>query len=327
MNWSGRRVLVTGAGGFIGSHLTEELTRLGATTRALVHYNALGSSGWLDSSAVRDDVEVIAGDICDPDVARRIMEDVDVVFHLAALIAIPYSYRAPFSYLRTNAEGTMNLLLAARASNVERFVHTSTSEVYGSAVYVPIDEGHPLQAQSPYAASKIAADKLAEACHWSFGLPVVTIRPFNTFGPRQSARAVVPTIVAQCLAGDVVRLGNQWPKRDLNYVSNTVDGFIRGATAPEAVGQTINLGSGCEVTIGELVQMVAKIVGWPVRVEEDGERKRRQGSEVERLLAANGLAMTLLGWKPRVTLEEGLHLTIDWIREHITTYRPGVYTI
>jgi len=255
------------------------------------------------------------------------MEDVDVVFHLAALIAIPYSYRAPFSYLRTNAEGTMNLLLAARASNVERFVHTSTSEVYGSAVYVPIDEGHPLQAQSPYAASKIAADKLAEACHWSFGLPVVTIRPFNTFGPRQSARAVVPTIVAQCLAGDVVRLGNQWPKRDLNYVSNTVDGFIRGATAPEAVGQTINLGSGCEVTIGELVQMVAKIVGWPVRVEEDGERKRRQGSEVERLLAANGLAMTLLGWKPRVTLEEGLHLTIDWIREHITTYRPGVYTI
>ena len=239
MNWNGKRVLVTGAGGFIGSHLTERLVELGATTRALVHYNALGSWGWLDHSPFRNDIEAVAGDVTDRDSVRQVVHRMERVFHLAALIAIPYSYQAPASYVRTNVEGTLNVLQAAHEWGVEVVVHTSTSEVYGTARYVPIDEAHPLQGQSPYAASKIGADKMAEAFHLSFGLPVVTVRPFNTFGPRQSARAIVPTIIAQGLAGSVVRLGNLHPRRDLTFVSDTVEGLVRAAAVTEAIGKTL----------------------------------------------------------------------------------------
>lgn len=320
-------MLVTGAGGFIGSHLTERLVESGAMVRALVHYNALGSSGWLSQSSVRKDVELIAGDICDRDSVRQAMHGTEVVFHLAALIAIPYSYHAPASYVRTNVEGSLNILQATRELGVQRVVHTSTSEVYGTARYVPINEAHPLQAQSPYSASKIGADKLAESFHFSFGLPLVIVRPFNTFGPRQSERAIIPTIITQCLAGEVVRLGNLHPTRDLNYVANTVDGFLLAGSEPAAIGQTVNLGSGREISIGELVHLVARLAGRSVMIEGDQQRVRPEGGEVERLLADNTLARTLLGWEPRIGLEEGLILTIEWVNKNLEKYRPGDYIL
>ena len=325
MSYEGKTVLVTGAGGFIGSHLTEALVRAGARTRALIHYNALGSAGWLDESPARNDLQLIFGDICDADVMREAVRGCDVVFHLAALIAIPYSYRAPSSYVRTNVEGTLTVLQECRAAGVDRIVHTSTSEVYGTAQRVPIDENHPLQAQSPYSASKIGADKIAEAFHLSFGVPVVTVRPFNTFGPRQSARAVVPTIITQCLTADSVELGSLHPTRDLNYVSNTVDAFLAAGTAADAVGQTINAGSGREISIGDLAQLIARVVGKPVRIRSIDERVRPANSEVERLLADNSLAKLVLGWSPAVSLEDGLRSTIEWFRDHISGYRTGVY--
>ncbi len=327
MNWCGRRVLVTGAGGFIGSHLTERLVALGATTRAFVHYNALGSWGWLDHSVVRDSVEVIAGDICDRDSLRPALQDVEIVFHLAALIGIPYSYYAPASYVRTNVEGTLNVLQVAREMGVGRVVHTSTSEVYGTARYVPIDEDHPLQGQSPYAASKIGADKMAEAFYLSYDLPVVIVRPFNTFGPRQSARAIIPTIIAQCLTGEVVRLGSLHPTRDMNYVANTVDGFIRAAEEPAAIGETINLGSGKEISVGDLAQLIIRLSGRSVTVEYEEERTRPAGSEVERLLADSTKAARLLDWKPGVDLESGLRLTLAWMEDHLGRYRADVYNV
>jgi len=327
LNWNGKRVLVTGAGGFIGSHLTERLVELGANVRALVHYNALGTWGWLDQSRLRDQMQVIAGDIADRDSVRHAMQDVEVVFHLAALIAIPYSYQAPLSYVRTNVEGTLNVLQNARDLNVERVVHTSTSEVYGTARYAPIDEAHPLQGQSPYSASKIGADKIAESFHLSFDVPVVTVRPFNTFGPRQSARAVIPTIITQCLTGDTVKLGSLHPTRDLNFVSNTVDGFVLAASTPEAVGQTINLGSGREISVGDLAQLIARLTGRDITIQGDEQRVRPGKSEVERLLADNTKARTVLGWEPKVTLEEGLTRTIAWLQQHIERYRPGVYVV
>ncbi len=331
LNWAGKRALVTGAGGFIGSHLVERLVALGASTRAFVHYNALGTWGWLDESAVRDQVEVVAGDIGDRESVRAAMQGMDIVFHLAALIAIPFSYQAPSAYVRTNIEGTLNVLQAARDLGTTRIVHTSTSEVYGTARYVPIDEAHPLQGQSPYAATKIGADKLAEAFHRSFGVPVVTVRPFNTFGPRQSARAVIPTIITQALAGEVIRLGSLTPTRDLNYVSNTVEGFVLAAQAPGAVGQTINLGSGREISIGDLAQLIARLLEQEIRLEPDAQRVRPEQSEVERLVADNRLARQLLGWEPAVSLEEGLLATIDWFRQHLAKhrarYRPGVYVV
>lgn len=327
MNWTGKRVVVTGAGGFIGSHLTERLVELGANVRAFVHYNGLGSWGWLDQSPVREAIQVVAGDVTDRDSVRQAMHDRETVFHLAALIAIPYSYQAPASYVRTNVEGTLNVLQAARDACVECVVHTSTSEVYGTAQRVPIDEAHPLQGQSPYSASKIGADKMVEAFHLSFSLPVVTVRPFNTFGPRQSARAVIPTIITQCLAGETVRLGNLRPTRDLNYVSNTVDGLVLAASTPNAVGQTFNLGSGREISIGDLARLIAQLTGRSIHIESEAERVRPDGSEVERLLADNRLARELLGWEPRVNLEDGLHRTIEWIRQHPERYRPGVYVI
>jgi dTDP-glucose 4,6-dehydratase len=327
LNWNGKRVLVTGAGGFIGSHLTERLAELGADIRALVHYNALGTWGWLDHSSVRDQINVIAGDVCDRDSLRQAMQGKEIVFHLAALIGIPYSYHAPVSYLRTNIEGTLNVLQCARELSVERVIHTSTSEVYGTAQYVPIDEAHSLQGQSPYSASKIGADKLVESFHLSFDVPVVTVRPFNTFGPRQSARAVLPTIIAQCLSGEKIRLGSLHPTRDMNYVSNTVDGFVLAASTPSAIGQTFNLGSGSEISIGDLAQLVARLIGKPIQVESQTERMRPSGSEVERLLANNTLARNILGWEPKVTLEDGLQRTIDWAQQHLARYRHSVYSI
>jgi dTDP-glucose 4,6-dehydratase len=327
VDWTAKRVLVTGAGGFIGSHLAERLVTLGARVRALVHYNALGAWGWLDHSPMKGEMEVVAGDIRDRDSVREAMQGTDIVFHLAALIAIPYSYHAPLSYVHTNIEGALNVLQTARELNIERVVHTSTSEVYGTARYTPIDEQHPLQGQSPYSASKIGADKMAEAFHLSFGVPVVTVRPFNTFGPRQSARAIIPTIITQILAGEHIRLGNLHPTRDLSYVANTVDGFVSAASAPEAVGQTINLGSGQEISMGDLAQLIATLMGKAITIESEAQRTRPDGSEVDRLLADTTLAQRLLGWKPMVSLEEGLRQTIDWIQEHREQYRAGVYVL
>jgi NAD dependent epimerase/dehydratase len=318
-------VLVTGAGGFIGSHLAERLVQLGAKTRALVHYRGNGSWGWLDDSPVRSEMQIVAGDVRDRDLVVEAMKGVSVVFHLAALIGIPYSYHAPASYVDTNIGGTLNVLQAARDVGVQRVVHTSTSEVYGTAQYVPIDESHPLHAQSPYAATKIGADKLAESFHLSYGLPVVTIRPFNTFGPRQSERAVIPTIIAQLLTGETIRLGNLTPTRDLNYVSNTVDGFIMAASAEAAAGRTMNIGSGREISIRELVDVIGRLTGRQPRIEVDPERERPGTSEVERLLANASLARQTMGWEPRVSLEDGLQLTIDFIRHHLSRYRSGSY--
>lgn len=320
-------MLVTGAGGFIGSHLIERLVQIGARTRAFVHYNALGTWGWLDESSIRNDLEVIAGDVRDRDSVSRAVNDVDIVFHLASLIAIPYSYHAPASYIHTNIEGTLNVLQASREASVERLIHTSTSEVYGTAKYVPIDEAHPLQGQSPYSASKIGADKIAEAFFLSFGLPVVTVRPFNTFGPRQSARAVIPTIITQCLTGTVVRLGNTNPTRDLNYVDDTIEGFLKAGSSAAAVGKTINLGTGREVSIGELAQLVARLCGIEITVETEEQRFRPDKSEVERLVADITLARELLSWEPVIDLEKGLAQTIEWMRQHLHRYRPNVYTI
>ncbi|MCC7073397.1 MAG: GDP-mannose 4,6-dehydratase [Deltaproteobacteria bacterium] len=327
MSLRGAQVLVTGAGGFIGSHLAERLVVDGAKVRAMVHYNALGSWGWLDESPHAGNMEVLAGDILDGESVREAMSGCEVVFHLAALIAIPYSYRAPKSYVRTNVEGTLHVLHGARSLGTKRVIVTSTSEVYGTARTVPITEAHPLQAQSPYSATKIAADKIAESFHLSFGVPVVTLRPFNTFGPRQSARAVVPTIITQALAGDQVRLGNTAPTRDMNYVSNTVDGYMAAATAPGIDGETIQLGTGREVSVGDLVPMIGQILGKELRIARERERERREGSEVERLVADASRAGRLLGWKPQVTLEQGLERTVEFMRTHAARYRAGQYAV
>jgi NAD dependent epimerase/dehydratase len=321
----GKKVLVTGAGGFMGSHLAEQLVRVGANVRAFVHYNALGSWGWLDESPLRGEFDVVSGDITDPACVRTAVAGREIIFHLAALIAIPFSYQAPELYVRTNALGTLNLLQSAREAGLERVVHTSTSEVYGTAQTVPIREDHPLQGQSPYSASKIAADKMAESYYCSFDTPVVTVRPFNTFGPRQSARAVIPTIIMQCLRGETVRLGSLEPKRDMNFVSNTVEGYLKAAVEPKALGRTINLGSGREISIGDLAQLIAKMTGKSIRIESKPELKRPERSEVNRLLADNALAGELLGWSPAISLEEGLEQTIGWVGEHLERYRPGVY--
>jgi len=326
-SWQGRRVLVTGADGFIGSHLAERLAAEGARVRAFVWYNSFGRWGWLDDSPVRDALEVVAGDVTDAEFVRGAVADCEVVFHLAALIAIPYSYSAPRSYVRTNVEGTLNVLQAAREAGVGRVVHTSTSEVYGTARVVPIAEDHPLTGQSPYAASKIAADKMAEAFHLSFGLPVVTVRPFNTYGPRQSARAVIPTIVSQALRGGPVRLGNLHPTRDLTYVADTVEGFVRAGAAAGVEGRTINLGSGRETSIGGLVELVGTVLGRKLECAVEAERVRPETSEVERLLADAALARQLLGWTPAVELPAGIERTVEWIRAHLDSYRRGVYVV
>jgi len=327
MNWNGQKVLVTGAAGFIGSHLAERLVALGANTRAFVHYNSSGSWGWLDQSPVRDQFEVVLGDVRDRESIDVAMKKVDVVFHLAALIAIPYSYDAPLSYVRTNVEGTLNVLQSARSQGVGKIVHTSTSEVYGTARSVPISEEHPLQGQSPYSASKIGGDKIAESFHLSFDLPVVTVRPFNTYGPRQSARAVIPTIVTQALSQHEIRLGNLEPTRDLNFVTDTVEGFIKAAESNNAVGEVINLGTGREISIGALAQTILETMGKKMPIISESQRMRPENSEVERLCAENRKARELLAWQPQFSLEEGLVKTIEWLRENYEQYRSDVYVI
>lgn len=322
-------MLVTGAGGFIGSHLVERLEAEGARVRALVHYNSRGDPGalaWVGTENLRG-VEVMLGDLTDPWSVAEAVRDRDVVFHLGALIPIPYSYRAPGSFIEVNVHGTLNVLQAARAHGVRRVVHTSTSEVYGTAQQVPITESHPIHAQSPYAASKAAADELARSFHLSFDVPVATIRPFNTFGPRQSARAVIPTIVAQALQGRDVALGSLHPTRDFTFVSDTVEAFLRVADAPGAVGRTLNVGTGEEISIGDLVALVSKLSGAGVAVREDPQRIRPEGSEVDRLVCDATELRRLTGWEPRVALEDGLRDTIEWMAEHRHLYRPREYTI
>ena len=326
-SYENKSILVTGAGGFIGSHLAERLVREGAKVTALVHYNALGSQGWLQSSPLQKEMDIVAGDICDPGFMQSIMEGQQIVFHLAALIAIPYSYVAPESYVRTNVMGTLTVLQAARRCGTERVLHTSTSEVYGTALYVPIDEKHPLQGQSPYSASKIGADKMAESFHLSFDTPVVTVRPFNTFGPRQSARAVIPTILSQILTRDEVKLGSLTPTRDLNYVDNTVEGYLAAGSHPAAIGRTISFGSGVEISIADLAALIARIVGKDVPIREDDQRLRPSKSEVERLLADNTLAHKILGWSPTTDLETGLTRTIEWFRNNTHLYEADKYNI
>lgn len=327
MTLKDKRVLVTGAGGFIGSHLAETLVNAGARVRALVHYNALGSRGWLDYSSTASEMEILAGDVTDAECMRGALAGCDVVFHLAALIGIPYSYTAPASYVRTNVEGTLNILQAARDLQTPRLICTSTSEVYGTARTVPIAESHPLQGQSPYSATKIGADKLAEAYHQSFSVPLVIVRPFNTFGPRQSARAVIPTIMSQCLNSTTVKLGSLHPTRDLNYVANTVDGFLLAADSDNAVGETINLGSGKEISIEALARLIAELLDKKITIETERTRVRPENSEVDRLLADNSKARALLGWEPKIALREGLEKTIRWLRDHKEFYRTGTYTV
>lgn len=325
MTWHGKKVLVTGAGGFIGSHLAEQLVADGAEVRALAHYNGAGRLGWLDHSQSITQMEVVLGDITDPFAVKQYAKGVDVIFHLAALIAIPYSYVAPASYLRTNGEGTLNVLQAARELGVSRVVHTSTSEVYGTAEYVPIDEKHPLKGQSPYSASKIAADKMAESYYRSFDLPVVTVRPFNTFGPRQSARAVIPTIITQALRGGVIKLGSLHPTRDMTFVSDTVQGFLKAGYVEGVEGQTINLGTGSEASIGQMVDTIGDIMVTKLDVETEDLRKRPEKSEVERLLSDNSFAAEKLNWAPEFTLKEGLEKTVDWIKHNQGHFKKGGY--
>jgi dTDP-glucose 4,6-dehydratase len=324
-----KAVLVTGAGGFIGSHLAERLVRLGHRVRVLVRYNARDDRGHIDDLPrdVQAEIEVVRGDLKDPQAVAGAVEGREVVYHLGALIAIPYSYQHPHDVVQTNVVGTAHVLDACRrSSQLERVVLTSTSEVYGTARYVPIDEKHPLRGQSPYAATKIGADALGESYHRAFGLPVSILRPFNTFGPRQSARAIIPTIISQALTRPVVKLGRLDPRRDLTYVKDTAEGFVAIASCEAAVGQVVNIGRGDDVTIGDLVEKIGVILGKPIEVETETERVRPAASEVERLLAGTALAQTLWGWTPQYTLEEGLAETIAWIRDHLDRFRPDVYT-
>lgn len=320
------RVLVTGAGGFIGSHLVERLVRDGKRVRAFVHYNSRNDWGLLEllPAEVRAELEVISGDIQDPFSVRSAVKDCRVVFHLCSLIAIPYSYIAPQSYVATNVLGAVNVMQAALAEGVERVVHTSTSECYGTAQDTLIDEKHSLQGQSPYSASKIGADMIAESYWRSFGLPVATIRPFNTYGPRQSARAVIPTIISQALAGGEIKLGSLKPTRDLNYVEDTVDAFVRVAGAG-TVGEVINIGSGKEISVGDLAQLILRLIGSASHIVTDERRVRPENSEVGRLRCNNDKAHKLLDWQPRVPLVEGLRKTVEWIKCHPTHYKPHLY--
>lgn len=329
MSWKGKKVFVTGAGGFIGSHLTARLLELGADVRAMVRYNSRNSKGQLDDIEIPADAkfETVAGDIKDSRFVRASAEDREIVFHLAALIGIPYSYAAPSSYIDTNVIGTLNVLEAVRDTGAKRLVQTSTSEVYGSAIYVPIDEKHPLQAQSPYSASKIAADKLVDSYHASFDVPTVTVRPFNTYGPRQSLRAVLPSVVQQALMSDEIRVGSVDPVRDLTYVTDTVNGFLQAATADGVEGKTINLGTGTGYAVSELIEKACAAAGRnpPVVVEE--KRIRPAASEVSRLISSNALAKDILDWQPKVSIDEGIGLMLPWFRDNPHYYDASVYNV
>jgi len=330
MDLSGRKVLVTGASGFIGSHLVEALVRRGCRVRAMLHYDSRAQRNNLElvSPEVLRSIEVMAGDVVDPHFMLRAVEGCDAVFHLAALISIPYSYVAPSAYVQTNVVGTLNVLEACRFHGTPRLVHTSTSECYGTAQYTPIDEDHPLQGQSPYSASKIGADKLVESYFLSFNLPVATLRPFNTFGPRQSARAVIPSILAQLLAGArELRLGDVSPVRDMNFVGNTVDGYVRLAECDAALGKVVNVGTGRGVSIGEIAELAMQVVGRRTPIVTDSQRIRPAGSEVRLLLCNYSRAQELLGWQPGVGLEAGLEQTARFIKDHMELYRPEEYAV
>lgn len=323
------KVLVTGAGGFIGSHLVELLVVAGYAVRGFVHYNAAGSWHNLEKVPrdVLENVEVVAGDIADPYSVDEAVNGCGIVFHLAALIGIPYSYIAPQAYVTTNVMGTLNILQACRRHDVHRVVHTSTSETYGSAQYIPIDEKHPLVGQSPYSASKIGADKLVESFWRSFELPVCIIRPFNTYGPRQSARAFIPTIIVQALSGDVVRLGNLDPIRDMTFVADTARGFIAGAKSDKCLGTVCNLGVGSGLSIGQFVERIGTLLGKEPKVECDSQRIRPSNSEVSRLISDNSKMKKLSGWEPIVSLDDGLQQTIDYVRAHLHEYKADRYNV
>jgi dTDP-glucose 4,6-dehydratase len=330
------RVLVTGADGFIGSHLTEALVRAGHDVRAFVLYNSFNSWGWLDHCEpdIKGRFEVFAGDVRDPNGVRTAMKGCDAVLHLAALIAIPYSYHSPDTYVDTNIKGTLNVVQAARDLGVARVVHTSTSEVYGTARFVPITEDHPLQGQSPYSATKIGADQIAMSFYFSFGTPVAILRPFNTYGPRQSARAVIPTIITQIISGGRrIELGAVHPTRDFNYVADTVAGFMAAVNSDRGVGEIINIGSNFEISVGDTARMIAGVMGVEIEIATDEKRVRPEKSEVERLLASNDKARALLGWQPRYGglegLRRGLTDTVAWFREpsHLASYKSEIYNL
>ncbi len=332
MDLLGKKVVVTGADGFIGSHLTEALVAHGADVTAFCYYNSFGSWGWLDDSPVEitDALTIFMGDVRDPNGVREALKGADAVFHLAALIGIPFSYHSPDSYVDTNVKGTLNVLQAARDLDLERVVVTSTSEVYGTAQYVPIDEKHPRQGQSPYSATKIGGDAMADAFYRSFDLPVVTVRPFNTYGPRQSARAVIPTIISQLLAGaSELKLGALTPTRDLNYVSDTCAAFIALAEADAAIGRDVNVGSGREISVGDLAAKLIEITGSNASIVTDEVRLRPEKSEVERLLASNALVRELTGWEPAVSLDEGLRRTVAWFGDEAnrSRYKWDTYNV
>lgn len=330
---AGKKLLITGADGFIGSHLTEAAVRAGYDVRAFVLYNSFNSWGWLDQCApdVKGKFEVFAGDIRDPHGVRTAMQDCDAVLHLAALIAIPYSYHSPDTYVATNIVGTLNVVQAARDLGVRRVVHTSTSEVYGTARFVPITEAHPLQGQSPYSASKIGADQIALSFHASFETPVIVVRPFNTYGPRQSARAVIPTIITQLASGrHRITLGALHPTRDFSYVGDTVSGFLAALKAP-VVGEVVNLGSGFEISVGDTAQLIGRLMNVPIEIETADERMRPDKSEVERLFASNAKAAQVFGWTPEYPglegFERGLRQTIEWFSapDRLASYKPDIY--
>jgi len=329
MNWKGRQVLVTGAGGFIASHLVERLAKEGAQVRAFVRYNSRNDVGMLRfiSPDVFSVIEIAQGDLRDVEAVRKAVKNVDTVFHLGALIAIPYSYVNPREVVDVNIMGTLNILMAARDANVRRIVHTSTSEVYGTAQYTPIDEKHPLQGQSPYSASKIGADRIAESFYRSFDVPVVTLRPFNTYGPRQSTRAVIPTIITQALTRDEVKLGSLDPMRDFTFVADTANGFVRVAEADNVLGEEINLGNDNTIRIGDLVEKIFGIIGKTPKVVTDQQRVRPGKSEVMKLWASNQKAKEKIGWEPQISLDEGLKLTVEWLSSHLDLYRPDQYTV
>jgi dTDP-glucose 4,6-dehydratase len=323
-----KKILITGAAGFIGSHLTELLIKQGFVVKAFVKYNSKNNWGWLETSEVKNEVEVITGDIRDYDSVYNAMKDCNSVFHLAALIGIPYSYVSPLAYIKTNIEGTYNILQASKELGVEQILVTSTSETYGTAQYVPIDEKHPMVGQSPYSASKIAADQLAISYYRSFNLPVKIVRPFNTFGPRQSARAIIPTIITQILSGKrKINLGNLNPTRDLTFVKDTCKGFIEIYKSEKLFGEITNIGMKEEITISDLVHKIAKLLNTPIEIETEEQRVRPENSEVERLFCDNTKLISNTNWKPDYNLEKGLVETIDWLKKNINLYKTDIYNV